>query len=93
MIDRCSKMHGMEPIAVDVVLYGGYPQHFMQGRAWKFGVDGLLYVTDTAGQVIATIAEGRWEAVGYRYTPVEKEKPAPKKLSARSVRQIIKNLR
>jgi hypothetical protein len=64
----------MEPIAVDVILYGGYPQHFMQGRAWR--IDGItdsgqLEVLDANGQVIANVAAGRWEAVGYRYTPVE----------------------
>jgi hypothetical protein len=75
----------MTPIAVDVVLVGGYPQCFTQGRSWRItGLNegGNVEVLDAADNVIAVIAEGRWEAVGYRYTQPDEVKVKPNKSNA-----------
>lgn len=80
----------MEPIAVDVILYSGYPQHFMQGRSWDVQANGSLQVKDANGRVIAYVAEGRWEAVGYRYVKPENVESPPKKRSV--PRRLLKAL-
>lgn len=85
----------MEPVAVDVILRGGYPQYFTQGRSWRVdGVDpaGELKILDAEGQVIALIAKG-WEAVGYRYAAFDVGPPKAKSAVASTLEKVERALR
>jgi hypothetical protein len=78
----------MEPIAVDVVLRTGDPQHFTQGRSWRINPNEYLEVLDANGNTIAIVAEGRWDAVGYRYTPPVTFNAVTRKPSSRARRLL-----
>jgi hypothetical protein len=60
----------------------------MEGRSWRVNPSEYLEVLNAAGDTIAIVAEGRWDAVGYRYTPIASTQTHSTKSSSRARRLI-----